>query len=187
MNKLIIDQSKFNGLVLNICRNISIDGWRPDYIVGIKRGGLLPAVMMSHFLHVPMHTLDISLRDNDAGPESNLWMAEDALGYVQMSERKQNGGHSSLFSLRKNILVVDDINDSGATINWLLNDWPSGCMPHDENWKEVWNNNVRFAVIVDNLSSKCNVKMDYYGMEVNKAENDVWIEFPYEEWWTKNA
>jgi hypothetical protein len=27
--------------------------------------------------------------------------------------------------------------------------------------------------------------MNYWGMEVNKAEEDVWIEFPYEEWWTK--
>jgi hypothetical protein len=29
------------------------------------------------------------------------------------------------------------------------------------------------------------VKMDFVGMEVNKAENDVWIDFPWEDWWTK--
>jgi len=40
-------------------------------------------------------------------------------------------------------------------------------------------------VLVDNLASKCNVKMDYVGMEVNKAEKDVWIDFPWEDWWTK--
>jgi pyrimidine operon attenuation protein/uracil phosphoribosyltransferase len=49
----------------------------------------------------------------------------------------------------------------------------------------VWNNNVKFAVLVDNLASQCEVKMDYVGMEVNKAENDVWIDFPWEDWWTK--
>jgi len=27
--------------------------------------------------------------------------------------------------------------------------------------------------------------MDYVGEEVNKAENNVWIDFPYEDWWTK--
>jgi len=27
--------------------------------------------------------------------------------------------------------------------------------------------------------------MNYCGMEVNKAEEDVWIEFPYENWWMK--
>jgi hypothetical protein len=40
-------------------------------------------------------------------------------------------------------------------------------------------------VLVDNLASKCNVKMDFVGMEVNKAENNVWIDFPWEDWWTK--
>ena len=85
----------------------------------------------------------------------------------------------------KEILIVDDINDSGATINWIMEDWPSGCLPDDPTWKEVWNNNVRFAVLVDNLASKCNTKMDYVGMEINKAENDVWVDFPWEDWWTK--
>jgi hypothetical protein len=40
-------------------------------------------------------------------------------------------------------------------------------------------------VLVDNLASKCDVKMDFAGMEVNKAEKDVWIDFPWEDWWTK--
>jgi len=178
VNKLVIDDAKFKGLVAKICRDILLSDWRPDYIVGITRGGLLPAVMISQYLDIPMHTLNVSLRDNqtDLGPESNLWMAEDAYGY-----NAENVGEA----LCKNILVVDDINDQGSTINWIMEDWRSGCLPNDARWEQVWNYNVRFAVIIDNLSSKCNVKMDYVGMEVNKAEKDVWIEFPYEEWWAK--
>jgi hypothetical protein len=38
-------------------------------------------------------------------------------------------------------------------------------------------------VVVDNLASQCSVGMNYWGMEVNKAEEDVWVDFPYEEWW----
>ena len=165
MKKLVISNKEFKGLVHKICRNISNDDWRPDYIVGLTRGGLLPAVMISHYLNVPMQSLDVSLRD---GGEcvSNLGMAEDAF----------NG---------KNILIVDDINDQGTTLNWIMDDWPSGCFPDDKMWNTVWNFNVRFAVIVDNLSSNCRATMDYVGTEVNKAEDDVWIEFPYEEWWTK--
>lgn len=165
MNKLIIDSSKFQNLVANICRGISADNWRPDYIVGISRGGLLPAVMISHYLDIPMKPLQVSLRDNQECV-SDLGMAEDAF----------NG---------KNILIVDDINDQGTTLNWIMNDWPSGCYPYDERWEYIWGSNVRFAVVVDNLSSQCSIGMNYWGMEVNKAENDVWIEFPYEEWWTK--
>jgi hypoxanthine phosphoribosyltransferase len=152
--------------------------------------------MISQYLEVPMHALSVSLRDSDAGPESNLWMAEDALG-PRTKERivedpNDIGGilqaASSLLeegSTYKNILIVDDINDTGATLNWIMQDWPSGCFPDDPAWDEVWNQNVKFAVVVDNLASKCTAKMDYVGMEVNKAENNVWVDFPWEDWWTK--
>ena len=175
MNKLVIDDAKFKGLVAKLCRDIAATDWKPDYIVGLTRGGLLPAVMISHYFDVPMHTLNVSLRDSTMGPESNLWMAEEAYGY--------NGEVGE--PAAKNILIVDDINDSGATLNWIMEDWRSGCLPNDARWDMVWNYNVRFAVVVDNLASECSVKMDYTALEVNKAENDVWIEFPYEEWWTK--
>jgi xanthine phosphoribosyltransferase len=196
MNKLVLDQSKLNGLVAKLCRDIVISGWRPDYIVGLTRGGLIPAVMISQYLEVPMHALSVSLRDSDTGPESNLWMAEDALG-PRTKERIVEDPNdisgilqaaSSLLeegSTYKNILIVDDINDTGATLNWIMQDWPSGCFPDDPAWDEVWNQNVKFAVVVDNLASNCTAKMDYVGMEVNKAENNVWIDFPWEDWWTK--
>jgi xanthine phosphoribosyltransferase len=184
MKKLIIDQKNFNGLVGNICRNISNDGWRPDYVVGIARGGSLPAVMISHWLNVPMQSLDVSLRDGGQCV-SNLGMAEDAFGYVGIEDREFTEGEHSSIEERKKILIVDDINDTGATFNWIMKDWPSGCFPDDDPWQSVWGNNVRFAVVVDNLSSNCDVKMNYCGMEINKAENNVWIEFPYEEWWSK--
>ena len=181
MNKLIIDQTKFTHLISKICRDISSSSWKPDYVVGITRGGLIPAVYISHWFNVPMHTLNVSLRDSDVGPESNLWMAEEAFGYVS----NPNAVLRFDTNLAKKILIVDDINDSGATINWIMQDWRSGCLPDNNQWNHIFNNNVKFAVIVDNLASKCDVKMDFIGMEVNKAEEDVWIEFPYEEWWSK--
>jgi hypoxanthine phosphoribosyltransferase len=93
----------------------------------------------------------------------------------------------SLFenSTAKQILIVDDINDTGATVNWILKDWPSGCFPNDPEWDNIWNTNVRFATVFDNLASKSAIRMDYVGEEINKEEHPVWIEFPFEEWWTK--
>jgi xanthine phosphoribosyltransferase len=165
MNKLIIKNKQFKNLVANICKQIGASDWRPDYIVGLTRGGLLPAVMISHYFNIPMQSLDVSLRDGGECT-SNLGMAENAFD-------------------GKNILIVDDINDQGSTLNWIMKDWPSGCFPYDERWEHIWGGNVRFAVVVDNLSSQCSKGMNYWGMEVNKAEEDVWIEFPYEEWWAK--
>lgn len=165
MKKLVLDDKQIKHLVSEICRKISTEPWRPDVVVGINRGGLIPAVMISQYFSIKHIPLSVSLRDNE-DCESNLWLAEDAFK-------------------GKNILIVDDINDTGATFNWVNKDWPSGCFPNDPAWKNIWNHNVRFAVLVDNLASKCNLKMDFYGMEINKAEDDVWIDFPWESWWTK--
>lgn len=166
-NKIInISQTELRGCVHQIVRGMAKDHWRPDYIVGITRGGLIPAVMLSQYLEVPMHTLDVSFRDNDLGPESNLWMAEDAFGY--QAEKKK-------------ILVVDDINDTGRTLNFIKEDWPSGCFPKGE-WDKVWHDNVRFATIVDNQSSEFK-DVDYTGLTINKHEEPSWVVFPWEEWW----
>lgn len=178
-----IDWTEFQGLVGKICRDITISGWKPDYIVGLTRGGLLPAVMISHYFNVPCETLKVSLRDDNGQPESNLWMAEDAFGYDGNTEYYD--GDADRVMKPKKILIVDDINDTGATLNWIMNDWQDSCLRSDPRWSKVWNQNVRFAVVVDNLASECAATMDYVGFEVNKAEEDVWIDFPYEDWWTK--
>ncbi len=180
MNKLIINNDQLKNLVAKICRDIILSGWQPDYVVGLTRGGLSPAVMISHYFNVPCETLKVSLRDG-GDCVSDLGMAEDAFGCAPTN----NYGTIVDPAYRKNILIVDDINDSGATINWIMQDWPSGCHPTHDVWNNVWNSNVRFAVLVDNLASQCNAKMDYIGMEINKAENDVWVDFPWEDWWTK--
>ena len=54
---------------------INQSGWRPDYVVGITRGGLTPALLLSNLLGVPMDTLKVQLRDG-ATNDSNCWMSE---------------------------------------------------------------------------------------------------------------
>ncbi len=155
-----------------ILRQLQHDCWRPDYVVGLTRGGLVPANLISQYLEVPMETLKVSLRDDCNLPESNLWMAEDAFG------DSTNRG--------KNILIVDDINDTGATLNYIKQDWQSSCLPNNERWiTDVWGKNVRVAVLCDNESSKSKLTIDYSAVTINKAEEDSWIVFPWEDWWTR--
>ena len=173
MNKIYYTERTVKTWVHNIVRAMNHDGFKPDYIVGLTRGGLVPAVMLSHYLDVPMHSLGVSLRDSSGfGPESNCWMAEDAYGYKSLDEQDP-----------KNILIVDDINDSGATLDWIREDWQSGCMPDDtDRWNTIWGNTTRFAVMVNNEASDFK-DVNYVGQSINKLEEPIWCVFPWEEWW----
>lgn len=180
MNKQTLTYKNLQSLVSDLCRQIANSGWRPDYVVGVTRGGVIPAVMISHYLDVPCETLKVSLRDGGES-ESNLWMAEHAFGYVRKEERG-SGDADTDPAYRKNILIVDDINDTGATLEWIKKDWQSSCLPQHQAWNAIWNKNVRFSVLVDNQASNYK-NIDYSGMTINKFENPSWIVFPWENWW----
>ena len=172
--KTYLTDQHIRGQVQKIMRDLQHDLWRPDYIVGRARGGLVAATMLSHYMKIPMETLKVQLRDGGES-ETNAWMSEDAYGYVA-ADSMSHHEHA-----RKNILIVDDINDTGATLEWIKQDWSGSCLPGDAVWNTVWHNNVRFAVLVNNLASA--VTVDYAGLEINKAEDDTWIVFPWENWW----
>jgi len=163
-----------------INNEMAADGWRPDYIVGMSRGGLVPAVMLSNMTGIPMHALG-----ND---ESNCWMSEDAFGYVSPLDSNEKSEFNDdivpyipeyASDTRKNILIIDDINDSGKTFDWVKMDWTATCLPNSDKWDDVWGDNVRFASLVDNESSSF-VDVDYAAVEINKAENPLWCVFPWE-------
>ena len=181
MKKLYVTDQEIRDYVNTISFKMYKDNWRPDYIVGLTRGGLIPAVYMSHALDIPMHTLKVALRDN-ADTESNGWMAEDAFGYIMATSVPRPADEPTTDpALRKNILIVDDINDTGATLDWIIEDWQGSNLPNDPAWADgIWNGNVRFAVLFDNLSSKFSRKIDYSAVEINKAEEDIWIVYPWE-------
>jgi hypoxanthine phosphoribosyltransferase len=147
-----------------ILRQLQRDAWRPDYVIGLTRGGLVPANLISQYLEVPMECLKVSLRDNSSEPEHNLWMAQDAYE-------------------GKRILIVDDINDSGATLNWIKSDWEDFHPSKKGPWAGIWNDTVRIATLVDNESSTSELNVSYSAVDLNKAEEDVWIVFPWEYWW----
>ena len=163
MKKVYVTWEDVEAYCQDILRQMHLDGWQPDYIVGLTRGGLTPANLISQYLDIPMHALKVSLRDN-IFTESAGWMAEEAYA-------------------GKKILIVDDINDSGATINWIRQDWQKCCKPHSPLWADIWANNVRVAVLVDNQSSNNEIPITYTSQEVNKVDDPQWIVFPWEDWW----
>jgi uncharacterized protein len=158
-----------NTAATNIALKMYKDNWKPDYIVGMNRGGLPISVMLSHLLNCNHYALDVRLRDN-ATQESNCWMAEEAFGYLDGNCKPK---------MRKQILIVDDINDTGATFKWIRKDWEAGCLPGHEGWDDVWNENVRFATMCEKTHTKFD-GVDYYWNEIDTSEKDTWIVFPWE-------
>mgnify|MGYP003350946202 CR=1 FL=1 len=145
-------------------------GFRPDYIVGINRGGLPVSVVLSHLLDCNHYALDVRLRDNkgESGPESNCWMAEDAFGYVSEIDRDDVWNKSTSDpAKKKKILIVDDINDSGATI--------LSCQEQTAKYSQV-----KYAVLQHKETSPA--KIDYYAQHIDKSKCNEWIVYPWEEW-----
>ena len=91
MNKLWYDWKEMRRDVNTLCREIMLDKFDPDVIVGLSRGGLTPGVMMSHWMNKPFKPIKTALRDF---PE---W--EDYL------PRKTD----------ERVLILDDVCDSGIT------------------------------------------------------------------------
>lgn len=72
-----------------------------DLVVGIERGGVLPAYLAARWLNIPLETIRISFRDDSHKP-----LAEEPK-LVKSLERDVSG---------MKILLADDVGNSGATL-----------------------------------------------------------------------
>lgn len=119
-----VDQPEFLTAVHYVAARIRESGWNPDFIIGIGRGGLIPAVFLSHATGMPMLSVDHSSALPDFSAEL----------LVKLAGR----------SLNDRLLFVDDINDSGSTITHVktaLREAGGDAA------------NVRFATLIDNVVS----------------------------------
>ena len=153
MKKLWYQWDEMRRDVNTLCRDITLDKFDPQVIVGLSRGGLTPGVMMSHWLQKPFKPVKASLRDF---PE---W--EDYLP-KKTDER---------------VLIVDDICDSGETFA-RMKSYIKGPRMNQPLELPV---EVRFASLWWN--NECDFEPHYYVQECAKDTEGIWIHFPWEHWW----
>jgi hypoxanthine phosphoribosyltransferase len=130
-------------------RQMNRDGWSPEYIIGLSRGGNVPATIFSHLFNVPARILNVSFRDFPEQDDMDKFFSWAHL-------------------TNKNVLVVDDINDSGKTLEYVRNTYKHWMAPEK----------VRYAALVHNIPSVFPV--NYFGKTIDKSQHDVWVTFPWE-------
>lgn len=140
-----------------LARAVMQSGWAPDFLIGIGRGGLVPAVFLSHALNRQMLSIDHSSKVPGFAGELLRKVAEKS-------------------AVGERLLFIDDINDTGGTIadiRHLLaeNGYDSG--------------QVRFAVLLDNLRSK--VRVDYRAQTIDRTTDKRWFVFPWEAFGTNET
>jgi len=145
-----IPHDDYVAMVLSLAEQIGAGDWTPSFIIGIGRGGLAPAVYLSHATGLPMLSVDHSSEVPD--------FADAPL--VRLAARTREG---------ERLLFLDDINDSGRTIAKLRRALvEAGAVPA----------NVRFATLVDNSGSA--ERVDYRARTIDRARTRDWFVFPWE-------
>ncbi len=145
-----IPQADFVAAVLDLAAQLAAGDWTPDFIIGVGRGGLVPAVFLSHASGLPMLSVDYSSQVKD--------FADEPL--VKLALRTRGGAQ---------FLFLDDINDSGRTITHLRTALAAaGAVP----------GSIRFATLIDNVSSA--ERVDYRHRTIDRRETKDWFVFPWE-------
>ena len=136
------------------------DGYRPNYIIGVWRGGTPIGIAVQEFfsvLGVPSDHIAIRTSHYQGIDERGSDVEVYGLNYII----KQVESEDSL-------LIVDDVHDTGISIEKIVTDLKAACK---KNTPEI-----RIATpYFKPLNNKTSIKPDYFIHESNK-----WLVFPHE-------
>ena len=142
MTKIYYNWTQIEELIEELQSKIVKSNWTPDLLIGIARGGTIITDMLSRKLNVPYQISTVQLRDGDIKEVINCWELQEKY---------------------KRILIIDEINDSGATFKWIMDNW---IIPNDD---------IKTCSLFEQVKS--NFKTDYIGEII---DDEVWRVFPWE-------
>ena len=162
MAKLYYSNKDLKNDLSEIARQINVSGWKPEVVIGPGRGAFVMGVMLSHYFEVPFHGFEWQTRDHEMIKESTR--LETILSKYSM----------------KNILLVDDINDSGSTLlgmDGVVKEWDKA----ENSNNLLLHESLKYATLFDKESSNFS-NVEFTANRV-KPDEEKWIVYPYEEWW----
>ena len=123
--------------------------WQPNTVVSIARGGLVPGVYLSHSLNIKNVPI--------------VWQTRDGCTKEPIPD--------TLLSKGCQLLIVDDINDSGETFHQIIDDIKRRYQHGEAELKQ----NIKTATLWSRSVS--NFHVDF---TIRKIDTDEWIIFPGE-------
>lgn len=156
---IYINWNRFDDILFSLAQKVLNDG-KPDIILSVVRGGMIPSVMISHILNI-RNVQNIIAKET----------IDDSIEALKGTLQLEDISHFAASLKGKKILVVDDIVGSGNTIltikKLILDCAPKEvklltCCVNDINWEK---NNISLSS--DNI--------EYIGMHTRG-----WVVFPWE-------
>lgn len=146
-----LSHEDMNGYYADVIRKLAKDNLKPHVVFAPMRGGADFGIKVSNYYDIPFEVIQWQTR---SGNERNVTQ----LRYLFSKYDQQN------------ILIVDDICDSGATLKEIA-----------EVASMMDQTNLIFAVAIENLESP--FSCDYSSREISRTQDTQWFIFPWEKWW----
>lgn len=155
-SKINYDYDTIHSLIKIGSQQIINSNFKPDLILAIGGGGFIPARILRNYLNIPIITVTINYYDQN----DNI---KDEPNIIQMIDQNM--------IKNKNVLIVDEIDDTRKTFDYLINYFK--------------NNNYQFnslGIFVVNNKMKNKVSpIPHDVFYFSCCENpDVWINYPWD-------
>jgi len=152
VHKQSVDAHAIEQMCQGLYSTMNNDSYTPDLIIGISRGGLVPlGYLAGEKMFNMRNTLSIAVKSYEGDKQGEINLLHPI--------------HFDDFTQYKNILVVDDIVDSGQTVRFVL----------DTLKAHLKDASIKTAVLYYKPKVSA-LKPDYYAQET-----DDWIIFPWEQ------
>jgi hypoxanthine phosphoribosyltransferase len=107
MEKYHFSYARIHTTIKRLAEILGRSGFEPDLIVAIGTGGFIPARILRTFIDKPILTVGLSYYDHDNQPTGT----PRKIQWIDEVEKKLAG---------KNVLLVDEVDDSRVTLEYCL-------------------------------------------------------------------